>query len=232
MNDSKIGKAIMKVLITFAGLGGTNLLWPKDLDITAIEINPEIARIYKDKNPTHNVIVTDAYAYLQEHFHKFDFIWASPPCPTHSRFRKQVNVPRGQSKPVYPDLRLYEVILFLKHYYTGPWCVENVVSYYDPLIEPVKISKHYLWANFEIPIKDFPRNGCISGVGNTEKVKSENAGISLEGYKLSPALTKRKDQLLNNFMNSDLGRYIFDCAFPKKEPGPLTSEQVTMRIYD
>jgi len=53
--------------------------------------------------------------------------------------------------PVYPDMRLYQEIIFLQHYFKGKWVIENVISYYEPLIKPVRIQRHYFWANFPIP---------------------------------------------------------------------------------
>ena len=34
----------------------------------------------------------------------------------------------------------------------GKWVIENVISYYDPLIKPTKSNNHYFWSNFDIPI--------------------------------------------------------------------------------
>jgi thiol-disulfide isomerase/thioredoxin len=34
----------------------------------------------------------------------------------------------------YPDMRLYQEIIFLNHWFKGKWVVENVKSYYKPLI--------------------------------------------------------------------------------------------------
>lgn len=51
----------------------------------------------------------------------------------------------------FPDMKLYEEILFLKHWFKGKWVVENVVPYYIPLIkETVKIGRHLFWSNFKI----------------------------------------------------------------------------------
>ena len=82
-------------------------------NITAVELNPKIAEVYKDFFPNDNVIVADAHEYLKEHFREFDFIWASPPCPTHSNL--QMFNYRNSEKIVYPDMRLYQEIILLKH---------------------------------------------------------------------------------------------------------------------
>ena len=79
----------LKVLNLYAGIGGNRKLW-KDVDVTAVENNPEIAEVYKQFYPNDKVIIADAHQYLLEHFKEFNFIWSSPPCPTHSKLRKQL----------------------------------------------------------------------------------------------------------------------------------------------
>ena len=74
----------LKILNLYAGIGGNRKLW-EGHEVTAVEFNPEIAKIYQDLFPNDKVIVGDAHQYLLEHYKEFDFIWASPPCPTHSR---------------------------------------------------------------------------------------------------------------------------------------------------
>jgi len=103
----------------YAGIGGNRKLW-KDVDVTAVEINPQIAEIYHKFFPEDKVFITDAHNFLLNHFKEFDFIWSSPPCPTHSRMRK-VSIATG-TKHKYPDMNLYEEILFLKHWFKGKWC--------------------------------------------------------------------------------------------------------------
>jgi DNA (cytosine-5)-methyltransferase 1 len=77
----------MRILNLYAGIGGNRKLW-EDVDVTAVEWNEEIARVYSDNFPNDKVIVADAHQYLLDHYTEFDFIWASPPCPTHSRTKK------------------------------------------------------------------------------------------------------------------------------------------------
>lgn len=145
----------MKILNLYACLGGNRYKWDEvsdNLEITAVELDPEAARLYQERFPKDTVIVADAHQYLLDHYKEFDFIWSSPPCPSHSRARYW-GCKNGErtTKPIYPDLKLYEEILFLQHYYNGKYCVENVIPYYEPLIEPQKRGRHLYWTNFNLP---------------------------------------------------------------------------------
>lgn len=82
----------MKVLNLYAGIGGNRKLWGDDIEVTAVEYNEDIANIYKENYPNDNVIVGDAHQYLLDHFREYDFIWSSPPCPTHSKVRKTLAI--------------------------------------------------------------------------------------------------------------------------------------------
>ena len=97
----------MKILNLYAGIGGNRKMWGDEHEITAIEFEPKIAEIYKDFFPNDTVIVADAHKYLEEHYQEYDFIWSSPPCPSHSRIRKHTAVARGQNKAIYPDMKFY-----------------------------------------------------------------------------------------------------------------------------
>ena len=138
----------IKILNDYAGIGGNRKLWGDDHEITAIENNPKIAKIYQDFFPKDKVIVTDAHDYLLKHFKEFDFIWSSPPCPTHSRMGKS----NQKRLPIYPDMKLYEEVLLLQHYFKGKWVIENVISFYKPLIKPQELQRHYFWSNFLIHV--------------------------------------------------------------------------------
>ena len=140
----------MKVLNLYACLGGNRYKWDEvaEIQVTAVELDPEAARLYKERFPNDTVIVADAHQYLLDHFKEFDFIWSSPPCPSHSRARF---ARRNTTTPIYPDLKLYEEILFLENYFEGKYCVENVIPYYEPLIYGKKIGRHLYWANFILP---------------------------------------------------------------------------------
>lgn len=143
----------MKILNLYAGIGGNRKLWGDEHEITAVEINPKIAECYKKLFPNDTVIVDDAHEYLRKHFREFDFIWASPPCPTHSVLQKSHINDEGLE---YPDMQLYQEIIFLKHFYKGIFCIENVKPFYTPLIQPsFVIGRHYFWSKDFLFIPDF-----------------------------------------------------------------------------
>ena len=202
----------MKILNLYAGIGGNRKLWGNEHEITAVENNKQIAAIYKDFFPNDNVIVADAHQYLLDHYKEFDFIWSSPPCPSHSRIRF-VGCHKGGKgqephKPIYPSMVLYEEIIFLKHYFKGKWCIENVISYYDPLIKPYNYKHHYYWSNFVIP--NYTSGNRSHNKGNM--VLSKVKGFDLSKYK---NIDKRK--ILRNCVEPGAGLYIFNCAFKEKQ---------------
>lgn len=134
----------MRVLNLYCGIGGNSRYWSNEWDITAIDNNEDVCFQYKSNNPNHEVIQTDAHEYLKNNFRDFDLIWTSPPCPTHSRLAKGTR----HEKREFPDMRLYEEILFLKHFFEGKYVVENVIPFYEPLINPdIKLGRHLFWTN-------------------------------------------------------------------------------------
>lgn len=196
----------MKILNLYAGIGGNRKLWGDEHEITAVEYDPRVAAVYADLFPLDTVIVGDAHEYLLEHFAEFDFIWSSPPCPSHSQMRRNMSVGVMGSKALYPDMKLYEEILLLKHYYTGKWIVENVKPYYEYLIQPsFVLGRHPYWSNFMVEPKEYEADG-IKAVGAAEKI-AERFGYDLTGYDLPD---KRK--ALRNAVNPEMGDYILRHA--------------------
>lgn len=197
----------MKILNLYAGIGGNRKLWGDEHEITAIENVPEIAKIYQDFFPNDKVIVEDAHEYLLEHYKEFDFIWSSPPCPTHSRINTLLINGKGV-KARFPSMKLYEEILFLKHFSKCNWVVENVKSYYEPLVKPYICGRHYYWANFEI--KDYKLDVIVrNNKGQNLNKKMEDRGIVVKdfhGYKGD------KRTLLNNCVDPETGLYILELS--------------------
>lgn len=191
---------MIKVLNLYAGIGGNRKLW-ENVDVTAIEINPNIAKIYQDFFPDDRVIITDAHQYLLEHYNEFDFIWSSPPCPTHSKLRTL------QKGIVYPDMKLYQEIVLLTKWCKSKWIIENVEPYYKPLIQPIIIHRHAVWSNFYISQARFEKLKTCK-IYNEREFLQEKFGFNLEKYS---GINKRL--LLRNCVTPELGLYIFNCAF-------------------
>jgi len=204
----------MNILNLYGGIGGNRKNWGDDHKITMVENDPNIAKIYQDIFPNDIVIVGDAHQYLLDHYQEFDFIWSSPPCPTHSRARFGLGVGSGKVKGVYPDMRLYQEIIFLDKHFKGKYCVENVMAYYKPLIEPQKVGRHWYWANFKIPnIKVAP-----SRISQQSKEYSKSPVRifktsdyeKLYGYDLSKYTGVDKRLLLRNCVEPEIGKHILD----------------------
>lgn len=187
----------------YAGIGGNRKLWGDNHDITAVELDPKIASIYQDFFPKDKVIVADAHQYLLEHYKEFDFIWSSPPCQTHSSFRHNICVKFRNTPPKYPDMKLYEEIIFLKHNSICEYVVENVKPYYSvPVIPTIQLQRHLFWSNFGISKRQFKKDNI-----RTAQIPDlqEKYGFDLSKYKL-----KNKRQVLRNCVEPELGLHIFN----------------------
>ena len=198
----------LKVLNLYAGIGGNRKLW-EDVEVTAVEYKPEIAAVYQDFFPDDKMIVGDAHEYLLEHFKEFDFIWASPPCPTHSRMRLLMAEQEGK-KFKFPDMKLWQEIIFLKHFFKGKWCIENVITYYKPLIQPYKVGNHYYWSNFNVgQFKEDARNLIRMKVSDKIKEKEIKFGYDFSNHDIGNSL---KVKMLDNCVEPKTGLYILNCA--------------------
>jgi DNA (cytosine-5)-methyltransferase 1 len=208
IEDKELGD--LKILNLYAGIGGNRKLWGDEPDVTAVEYNDEIAKAYQDHFPEDNVVVDDAHEYLLNHFEEFDFVWTSPPCPTHSQMRKNFSVPNG-AEIVYPDMKLYEEILLLKGYFEGDWVVENVEPWYDPLIEPQHSDRHMFWANFDIPKMDnIERNAVLTAEEFDAEAHEKSFGYDLSDYTFSSDYPKEK--VLKNMVHPEIGKAILESA--------------------
>jgi len=184
----------MKVLNLYAGIGGNRKLW-EDVEVTSVEYEPKIAAQYKELYPNDNLIVADAHEYLLDHYREFDFIWSSPPCQTHSKTNYFTNEIRKRSR--YPDMSLYQQIIFLNQFCKGKFCVENVIGYYEPLIKPTKIGRHYLWSNFNIQLIEQPKG---------------DVGTMMKQYVGTGKHAHDKKLVDRNAVNSDLGLHVLNTA--------------------
>ncbi len=205
----------MKILNLYACLGGNRYKWGDEHEITAVELDSELARMYQERFPNDTVIVADAHQYLLNHYKEFDFIWSSPPCPSHSRprFWNSSNYDTS-TEAIYPDMKLYEEILFLQHYYKhGKFVIENVIPFYDPLIPAQKRGRHLYWTNFNIPNDISERKYRISG--NKENPNQDELKKLCDFHKIDLSSYKgeqRKDKIARNLVDYEAGLTILNAA--------------------
>ena len=206
-----------KILNLYACLGGNRYKWDEvakekgiEIEVTAVEWDEELAKLYQERFPNDKVIIADAHQYLLKHFKEFDFIWSSPPCPSHSRARYWSSSNYDTTtEAIYPDMKLYEEILFLQHYYrTGKYVVENVIPYYEPLIPAKKRGRHLYWTNFNLP-SDLGDRRVQIGAGTDElKRLCEFHKIDISTYKGEQSMIK----IARNLVDYEAGRTIFETV--------------------
>ena len=197
-----------KILNLYACLGGNRYKWNEvsnDIEVVSVELDPELAKLYQDRFPNDTVIVADAHQYLLDHYKEFDFIWSSPPCPTHSRARF---ARRNTTTSVYPDMKLYQEILFLDNYFEGKYCVENVIPFYPPLIAAKKRGRHLYWTNFNLPSDLKERKSSIMESKDELSKWCEFHQYNFRKYKGEQSTQK----IARNLVDYEAGRTILETA--------------------
>lgn len=208
-----------KILNLYAGIGGNRKDWGEEFDVTAVEYSEEIAGIYKDYFPNDTVIVGDAHEYLINNYKDYDLIWSSPPCQTHSDIRR-MGVVAGMYEGKFPDMNLWQEIIFLKHFFKGILVVENVKPYYEPFVIPTNIlERHCFWSNFEIEKTTFEKPKF-----DIRKKGSVGFGFDITKYKIK----HRKDQIIRNLVNPELGLHILKCALGTIKKEDVIKEQISL----
>ena len=202
----------MKILNLYACLGGNRYKWDEvakeagiEIEVTAVELDPEAARLYKERFPNDKVFIEDAHEYLLNNYKDFDFIWSSPPCPTHSKARF---ARKETTSPVYPDMKLYEEILFLDKWVKCKYVVENVIPYYQPLIPAKKRGRHLYWSNFNLPNNLGERKGGIMESKNEVSKWCYFHDYDFRKYKGNQSIQK----MARNLVDYEVGRTIFETA--------------------
>lgn len=219
-----MGADKLKILNGYACLGGNCLLWDDDVfEITAIEKDEHLAEMYQQRFPKHNVIVGDANEYLLNNFQDYWFIWLSPPRPDNSKAR---HARRKTTTPKFPDLTLYKHVIFLKNWFDGFFCVENVEPYYDLLIPAKKRGRHLFWTNFLLPNvlseRESPQMAGKNELDEFCKFHKIDRAF-LDSYKGK----QRKDKLIRNMVDYEVGKTILDVAagvYKAKQTNQITMQ--------
>lgn len=206
----------MKILNLYACLGGNRYKWDEvakeagiEIEVTAVELDEELAKLYKERFPNDKVIIEDAHQYLLDNYKEFDFIWSSPPCPSHSKaaFGSRKS-DKSNHKPCFPDFKLYEEIVFLDNYFQGKYCVENVIPFYDPLIAGKKRGRHLYWTNFNLPAELSKRKSISMESKNEIDSWCEFHDYDFYKYKGN----QRRDKISRNLVDYEAGRTILEIA--------------------
>lgn len=204
-----------KVLNLYACLGGNRYKWDEvaqeasvNLKVTAVEWDEELAKLYQERFPNDTVIISDAHQYLLDNYQDFDFIWTSPPCPTHSRANFWASVSVDSRDKCFPDLKLYEEVIFLENWFKGKYVVENVIPYYEPLIPAKKRGRHLYWTNFNLPSLLGDRIFKISSAKQELKWLCKFHDYDFTRYKG----IQRLDKIARNLVDYEAGRTIFETA--------------------
>jgi len=201
----------MKILNLYACLGGNRYKWNEvkdDIEVVAVELDEELAKLYQERFPNDTVIVADAHQYLLDSYKEFDFIWSSPPCPTHSRMNYTFKN-RENFKIHFPDMKLYQEVIFLDNFFNGKYVVENVIPYYQPLIPAKKRHRHLYWANFKLPNQLSNRyNPDLGRTKNLIKELSKFHDYDFTKYKGK----QRTDKIARNLVDYEAGKTIFETA--------------------
>jgi DNA (cytosine-5)-methyltransferase 1 len=204
----------MKILNLYACLGGNRYKWGDDHDITAVEWDEELARLYQERFPKDKVIVADAHQYLLDHYKEFEFIWSSPPCPSHSRINIS-QYKRESWRPRYPDMALYQEVIFLDNFFEGKYVVENVIPYYEPLIPAKKRGRHLYWTNFNLPSNIGERKlpGTLTNMLNEVDTLCEFHDYDFRKYKGK----QRTQKIARNLVDYEAGKTILDTVMGIKQ---------------
>lgn len=95
---------------------------------------------------------------------------------------------------------------------TNDEVIENVVSYYEPLIKPQISGRHYFWANFKIPHGlDSVKMGRMGKLKNGDHGE-KNRMLDEFGFDLSKYQNVDKRHVLRNCVTPEIGLAIFQSA--------------------
>ena len=112
----------------------------------------------------------------------------------------------------YPNMNLYEEIIFLEHHFKGKYCVENVIPYYDPIFNPKKRGRHLYWTNFNLPNNLNDRRVNIGQAKNELKTLCKFHNFDFREYKGEQRILK----IARNLVDYEAGKTILETALKIK----------------
>ena len=111
---------------------------------------------------------------------------------------------------MFPDMKLFEEILFLQYNFKGKYVVENVIPFYEPLIAAKKRGRHLYWTNFNLP-GNIGERKIFSNMIETGNIKqlSEFHDYDFTKYKGEQRLNK----IARNLVDYEVGKTILETVF-------------------
>ena len=219
-----------RILNMYAGIGGNARLWRKvakenglNIIIDHVEINPDLCKELERLFPYDNVFNTDAHKFLEflareNDLNKYDIIWSSPPCQTHSRMNR-INS-KKYHKSSYIDPSLYQQIILLKYNFNGIYFVENVKPYYGIIFDGVEIGRHVIWSNIDVNDIGFRYNKKLFDLSIEDLQKEYDIKLSKNIYLEYPKGHDPK-QVYRNAVHPKLGELIFKRAINRNTQATL-----------
>jgi DNA (cytosine-5)-methyltransferase 1 len=110
-------------------------------------------------------------------------------------------------------MTLYQEILFLQKWFSGKFCVENVVPYYEPLIPAQKRGRHLYWTNFKLPNNLGERKNSIMEGKDEVRRWCEFHDYNFYQYKGK----QRIDKIARNLVDYEVGLTILNVAMGVNE---------------
>jgi DNA (cytosine-5)-methyltransferase 1 len=222
--------SLIRILNLYAGIGGNARHWRKvakenglNIIIDHVEINQDLCKELERLFPYDNVFNQDAHKYLEflaleNHLDKYDIIWSSPPCQTHSRM-KRINS-KKYHKSSYIDPSLYQQIILLKYNFNGIYFVENVKPYYGVIFDGIEIGRHVIWSNIDVNDIGFRYNKKLFDLSIEELQKEYGIKLSKNIYLEYPKGHDPK-QVYRNAVHPTLGELIFRRAINRNTQATL-----------
>jgi DNA (cytosine-5)-methyltransferase 1 len=112
-------------------------------------------------------------------------------------------------KMEYPDMKLYQEIIFLDNFFEGKYCVENVIPFYEPLVPAQKRGRHLYWTNFNLPTNlNERKNPDLAREKDLINSLSKFHDYDFRKYKGKQSVQK----MARNLVDYEAGRTIFEIA--------------------
>ena len=113
----------------------------------------------------------------------------------------------------YPDMKLYQEVIFLDNFFDGKYCVENVIPYYKPLIPAKKRHRHLYWTNFNLPNILTKRKVLIGESKKGKKAEEVKNLCEFHDYDFNKYKGKQsKTKMARNLVDYEAGKTILATA--------------------